>query len=228
MSAVAAPAAIAGRLALVRARIAAACDRAGRDSADVTLIGVTKTWPAACVVEAWEAGLTDAGENRVQEALAKRAVVNGAGARLTWHLAGHLQGNKARAAVEAFEVVHSVDSTEIAERISSLAQRLVPVFLEVNVAAEATKQGFAPADLGVALERCRALPGIEVVGLMTVAPAAHDPEQVRPVFRLLAGLARAHGLAGLSMGMSGDFEVAIEEGATHVRIGRAIFGERQA
>jgi pyridoxal phosphate enzyme (YggS family) len=214
---------IAANVAAVRARVAAACERAGRAPASVRLVAVTKTVPAAAVAEALTAGVTDVGENYVQEAAAKRAELGGRG---VWHLIGHLQTNKVRAALQAFDTLQAVDSLRLAEAISRQASRAVPVLLEVNAAGETTKFGFAPADLGAAAASVRRLPNLDVRGLMTVAPATSDPEALRPLFRSLRRLAEANGLQELSMGMSGDFEVAVEEGATMVRIGRAIFGER--
>lgn len=226
------PADVADRLREVRARIAAAAARAGRDPASVTLVGATKGVDAARIREALAAGLADFGENRLQEALPKIAAV-GPGPR--WHLIGHLQRNKARAAAGAFAVVHSIDSARIAQaldRAARLVGRRIPVLIEVNVAGEATKHGVAPEAAAVVVDAVRACPTLEPVGLMTVAPMAEDPEEVRPVFRSLRLLRDdlrgrvGEGFCELSMGMSGDFEVAIEEGATIVRIGRALFGER--
>jgi hypothetical protein len=175
--------------------------------------------------EAWAAGLRDFGENRVQEASSK---VPGLGdlAGATWHMIGHLQTNKVKFALELFDIIHSVDSLHLAEEISSRAPHTVPVFIEVNVAAESSKFGMTVKELPHAYESVAALPRLDVRGLMTVAPLAGDPEQARPVFQQLRETATELGLRHLSMGMTDDFEVAIEEGATHVRVGRAIFGER--
>lgn len=213
-------------------RIARAAERSGRAPASVTLIGVTKGVDAARVREAVAAGLSDLGENRVQEAVAKIEAV-GPGPR--WHMVGHLQRNKARLAVGHFQVIHSLDGLRIAEavdRAAGQAGRRVPVLVEVNVTGEATKHGLAPgaaADLVGLLRSCEFL---DPIGLMTMAPLATEPETVRPVFRELRALrdrlrtgAAGYGFCHLSMGMSGDFEVAIEEGATMVRIGRALFGD---
>jgi pyridoxal phosphate enzyme (YggS family) len=219
---------IAQNLAEVRSRIDAACMRAGRSPDDVTLIGVTKGMPAEAVAEAIEAGLADAGENRVQEAVGKIDALAARGLRPRWHLIGHLQSNKARDAVERFAIIHSVDSLRIAEAISRRARGPVPIFLEVNVAQEASKFGLSPGEVRATLPAMQALPNIDVLGLMTVAPRVDEPEGVRAVFRALRELRDAVSLRALSMGMTDDFEVAIEEGATHVRVGRAIFGERPA
>ncbi len=233
-------------IAAVRERIAAAARRSGRVPDDITLVAVTKTHTAASVEAALAAGIRDCGENRVQEAEAKIPMLPPHAAR--WHLIGNLQRNKARRAVSLFDVVHSVDSVRLAEALNrageeDAARRRLPVLLEVNVSGEASKAGFrvphgadnraAYVELRDAVERIAALPSLEVQGLMTVAPFVDDPEQVRWVFvalrRLrdelqqeLAGLQLRH----LSMGMSDDFKSAIEEGATIVRVGRAIFGER--
>lgn len=221
------------RLRSVLDRIAHAAERAGRDPASVTLIGATKGVDAARVREAFEAGLMDFGENRVQEALDKIAAV-GPGPR--WHFIGHVQHNKARIVAGTFEMIHSIDSPRIAQaldRAAGLAGRRPRVLIEVNVAGEPTKYGVAPDAVGPLLAGMRSLTHLDPVGLMTIAPLADDPEIVRPVFRRLRelrdrlrGREGGEGLTELSMGMSGDFEVAVEEGATMVRIGRAIFGER--
>ena len=185
-----------------------------------------KASPSSAVVAAWQAGLRDIGENRVQEAAAKLPAAMAQGAAFRRHLVGHLQTNKVKTALDLFDIIQSVDSLRLAEAISRTAGKPVSVLLEVNVAAEESKYGLKPDDVAQALERIRSLPNIDVVGLMTVAPAASDAEQVRPVFRRLREMAEALGLPELSMGMSDDFEVAVEEGATMIRIGRAIFGPR--
>jgi pyridoxal phosphate enzyme (YggS family) len=220
--------AIAANARGVRGRIAAAAARAGRDPATVRLIAVTKTFPTEVCAAAVEAGLTDLGENRVQEGTAKAATLARAGVQPVWHLIGHLQSNKVRAALGAFAVIHSIDSTELATAISRRAERPVEVLLEVNVGGEPSKFGFAPEETPEASRAIAALPNLLVRGLMTVAPQAEDAEAVRPVFRRLRELAEALGLPELSMGMSGDYEVAVEEGATMVRVGSALFGPRPA
>lgn len=220
--------AIAANAADVRRRIAAAAARAGRDPAAVRLIAVTKTFPAEVCAAAVAAGIQDLGENRVQEGVGKVAALAAAGLHPTWHLVGHLQTNKVKAALSAFRVIHSVDSLDLAAVISRRATAPIEVLVEVNVAAEPSKFGFAVAETPAACERIAALPNLMLRGLMTVAPQTDDPETVRPVFRQLRELAAALGLPELSMGMTDDFEVAVEEGATMVRVGRALFGPRPA
>lgn len=225
------------RVREVRARIAAAAERAGRAADDVALVAVSKTVSAEIVRVAYEAGLHVFGENRVQEAQRKITVLQLAGVR--WELIGHLQTNKAAQAAELFARVQSVDSLRLAEALSARAGQLgrnMPVLLEVNVAREPSKSGFDPGALIEAARAIAALPNLRPEGLMTVAPLVEHAEAVRPVFRRLHGLrdelrravpsGTAGGWAQLSMGMTDDFEVAIEEGATIVRIGRALFGER--
>ncbi len=229
------------RIAAVQERIAAAARRAGRAAHEVTLVAVTKTQAPEVVAAAYAAGLRAFGENRVEEAIPKVRQVaallgEAAAAELRWHMIGHLQSRKAADVFPWAAMVHSVDSVKLAARLSRLAVaggRLLPILLEVNVAAEPSKYGFAVAELAAGVEQIAGLPGLQIQGLMTVAPIAADPETVRPVFatlrRLRDELARRFpGLdwRHLSMGMTDDFTVAIEEGATIVRIGRAIFGER--
>lgn len=219
---------IAGRLGVVRRRIVAACERSGRDPGAVTLVAISKTWPASAVAEAWRAGVTDFGENRVQEGVAKAVELDAAGIRPAWHLVGHLQTNKVRAALGTFAILHAVDSERVLRAVAAHADSPVRVMIEVNVTGEATKYGIAPVDVTSLVAVAGTLPHVHVEGLMTVAPLVVDPEEVRPVFARLRDLAARLGLPALSMGMTNDFEVAIEEGATHVRIGRAIFGDRTA
>lgn len=238
------------RLTAVRERIAAAARRVNRDPATIRLVGVTKAHPADVIRAALEAGLCDVGENRVQEAEAKMTALEAERQRLTWHLIGHLQTNKAKKAAMLFDVVHSVDSLRLAQMLDQHAaevrrdaQGRLPILLQVNVSGEATKFGFDLDGWETRLdiyerfcadvERTLALPHLDVRGLMTIAPWGPDPEQARPIFRavrrLRDNLAQRFPAAAwreLSMGMTDDFEVAIEEGATIVRIGRAIFGER--
>ena len=218
----------------VRQRIEAACARAGREPGSVTLIAVTKSQPPEVVCAAAGFGLKLFGENKVQEAKAKIPLCPG---RLRWHMVGHLQSNKCRDAVGLFEMVQSVDSLHLAEELNRRADqaaKTLPVLLEVNAVGEASKFGYRPDHLLADLPRINALPRLEIHGLMTVPPWTLDPEKVRPVFREMRDLRQrceqllGAPLAHLSMGMTGDFEVAIEEGATMVRIGTALFGERPA
>ena len=237
---------LAERIAAVQARIAAAAQRAGRDPAEITLVAVSKMHSAEVVVAAYQAGLRVFGENRVEEAGPKAAavtarldsppsVVGGPSSVVEWHMIGHLQSRKADEVLPWASMVHSVDSVKLAGRLSRVCQaadRELSILLEVNVTGEASKYGLTPAELPAAVEAIAALPGLRVRGLMTMAPIVPDPEQARPVFaglrRLRDELARRFPTLDwhhLSMGMTDDFEVAIEEGATMVRIGRAIFGE---
>jgi PLP dependent protein len=226
---------IAERVAAVRERIARAAERASRQPDEVTLVAVSKTHPPEAVRAAYAAGLRDFGENRVQEAEPKiAATADLAGAR--WHLVGHLQSNKARRAMALFGLVQSIDSLEIAERLARAGEdagREVRGLVEVDLAGEATKYGLPEAELLPALRRLRGGAGLRLEGLMVLPPLLDDLEAVRPFFRRLRALrdrALGEGLlaAGeLSMGMSHDFEAAVEEGATLVRVGTAIFGERR-
>jgi pyridoxal phosphate enzyme (YggS family) len=237
---------IAARIAEIRERIAAAARSAGRRPEEITLVAVSKTHGPDLARAAIAAGAADLGENRVQEAAPKIAALADALPRPRWHLIGHLQRNKARAAAELFDMVQSVDSLRLAEALDRHAAELgrrLPVLLQVNVSGEESKDGLALAG-GIAsraayarltadLERIVALPQLEVRGLMTIAPLAGDPAAARPTFRLLRelrdDLARRLPQARwdeLSMGMTDDFEAAIAEGATIVRVGRAIFGAR--
>ena len=219
------PRGIPERLAAARASVSEAAEGAGRDPAGIRLIAVSKTFPADAIRAAFDAGQRDFGENRVQEGLAKIAELGGLDADI--HLIGTLQRNKARHA-GAFASVQSIDSIRLAEAVSRRLDRELEVLLEVNVAGEQSKSGFAPADLTDALPAIQALPNLDVAGLMTIAPIVADPEDARPVFRRLRELRDRLGLRELSMGMSSDYAVAVEEGASMVRIGRAIFGERAA
>jgi pyridoxal phosphate enzyme (YggS family) len=217
----------------VLGRIADACARAGRQPADVTLVAVSKTVPAEALRDAVAAGLSLLGENRVQEGVAKAREVPGA----RWHLVGPLQSNKARRAIEVFEAIESVDSVDLARRLDRLAGEIQPgrryaVLLEVNVDDDPAKAGFAPTDLARALDQVAELPGLDVRGLMTIGRLVERADDARPTFRALRETSdrlRAAGAplgAELSMGMTDDFEVAVEEGATIVRVGRALFGDR--
>ena len=215
---------IAENLARVRERLALACQRAGRHPEEVTLVVVAKGVGPEKILEAYSLGIRHFGENRVQEAQGKISGLKRLD--ITWRMVGHLQTNKAKLALELFHAIDSVDSLPLARALSRKAPAPLPILLEVNVSGEATKFGFLTEALPPALEEIARLPNLEVRGLMTVAPLVKDPQEVRPIFSRLRGLAHALGLQELSMGMSDDFEVAIEEGATQVRLGRAIFGLR--
>lgn len=226
-------AAIGERVAELRRRIDRAADRAGRDPRGVTLIGASKGQPADRIRAAFAAGVAVFGESRVQEALGKMPALPEA---IEWHFIGPLQTNKARAVTQSFAVVHSIDRRRLAEALDREAARLervLPCLLEVNLAGEATKHGFSAGELAAEIPRIVALENLDCRGLMAIPPAAADPEDARHWFRALAELRDRVGSASgrdfpgwLSMGMSDDFEIAVEEGATHVRIGTALFGPR--
>ena len=221
-----------GNINSVQQRIAAACARAGRDPGSVTLVAVTKGQPPEVISAAARLGLALFGENKIQEAKAKIPLCPG---RLHWHFIGHLQTNKCREAVDLFEMVQSVDSLHVAEELNKRAEqaaKTLPILIEVNIVGEASKFGYRPEKVRAELIQLNALPRLEIHGLMTVPPWSSEPENVRPVFRQLRELKLeceqilGAPLPRLSMGMTGDFEVAIEEGATMVRIGTALFGPR--
>jgi PLP dependent protein len=208
----------------VRARIARAADRAGRDRAEILLLAVSKVFPAAAIREAYDLGLRDFGENYVQEFEGKASEVGQLpGAR--FHLIGHLQSNKSRRAAELFQVVQTVDSPKLARRLNEAGP--MEVMLEVKLSGEEAKEGADPRDLPALIEAVRACPHLRLTGLMTMPPWTEDAEASRPYFRRLRELAETHGLSQLSMGMSHDLETAIEEGSTCVRVGTALFGKRK-
>jgi PLP dependent protein len=209
----------------LEARIAAACARAGRARSAVRLVAVTKVFPASDVAHAIAAGMTDVGENKVQEARDKRPSVTGSA---RWHLIGHLQSNKAKDAVRLFDVIQTIDSVELAERVARYAEsegKRQEVLVQVNVGNEEQKSGADLAGVPALVQRIGALPSLHLTGVMAIPPFL-EPESVRPYFRKLRALRDDLGLPELSMGMTDDFEVAIEEGATIIRVGRAIFGAR--
>jgi pyridoxal phosphate enzyme (YggS family) len=212
-------------IAALEARIAAACTRAGRAREDVLLVAVSKTFPAADVDHAIAAGMTDIGENKVQETRDKKPLVAG---NARWHLIGHLQSNKAKDAVRLFDVIQAVDSIELAEKIARAAESAAKrqdVLLQVNIGRELQKSGAAPESVTELARRMAAIPNLHLTGLMAIPPAG-EAEEMRPYFRELRAMREDLGLTELSMGMTDDFEVAIEEGATIIRVGRAIFGSR--
>ncbi len=209
----------------LEARIDAACARAGRARADVRLIAVTKTFPSSDVAHALATGMTDVGENKVQEARDKRPSVAGSA---RWHLIGRLQSNKAKDAVRLFDVIQTIDSVELAGRVARFAEsegKRQEVLVQVNVGEESQKSGAEIADIPSLVRRVSALPSLHLSGLMAIPPFL-EAEAMRPYFRRLRALRDDLGLPELSMGMTDDFEVAIEEGATMIRVGRAIFGAR--
>jgi pyridoxal phosphate enzyme (YggS family) len=213
---------IAANLAAVTARIESAARRAGRDPSAVTLVAITKTKPLEDLLAAWEAGVRHFGENRVQEAEAKFPHLPPGAVK---HLVGPVQSNKANRAARVADVFHAVDSADIARRLARAAVsegRRLPVYVEVNTGGEETKAGVTPAEAPALVEAVRGLPGLDLAGLMAIPP----PGETRPHFAALRRLAESLGLAGLSMGMSDDFEAAVEEGATVVRVGTALFGTR--
>lgn len=213
------------RLDQVEERIRNAANRAGRKREDITLIAVTKKFPAETMREAYELGLRTFGENYVQEFERKHpAVTDLAGAE--FHLIGHLQSNKSRIAGDLFQVIETVDSEKLARRLDQLTKPL-EVMIEVKLSHEESKEGAAPEQLPSLIEAIRACPNLKLTGLMTMPPWCDDPEVTRPYFRRLVALAREHGLPKLSMGMSHDLEAAIEEGSTHIRVGTALFGPRK-
>jgi len=218
---------IAANIKEVRRRIARACERSHRSPDEITLVAVTKGFEASIIRTAFGCGIRDFGENRVQEAEGKISQLADLKPDVIWHMVGHLQSNKAKTAVEIFDIIHSIDSIKLAEVLSRRVEKPLPVLLEVNVSGEATKGGFSVEEIAVAVGEIRRLPCLGVMGLMTIAPFVADPEEVRPVFRKLRELRDYLGLEHLSMGMTDDFEVAVEEGATMLRIGRAIFGDRR-
>ena len=223
---------IAENLEFIRQRIAAAAERNGRSAGEVQLVAVSKTYPLEIIREAIEAGQQCFGENRVQDALPK---IDSLPPDLKWHLIGHLQTNKVRKVIGRFALFHGVDNTALAVQMNRIAEEFgvtASILLEVNISGEASKFGFTPSDLPAALDTLLPLPHLRIEGLMTMAPYSENPDSARPVFEGLRKLrdalstATGHPLKQLSMGMSGDFEQGIAEGATIVRIGSSIFGSR--
>jgi len=213
------------RLEAVRGRIARAAEQARRDPSAITLLAVTKVFPASIIREAYQLGLREFGENYVQEFETKATEVGALpGAR--YHLIGHLQSNKSKKAAELFQVIQTVDSPKLARRLNE-TERPLDVMLEVKLSEERAKSGAEPSDLPVLIDAVRACPHLRLLGLMTMPPWSDDPELSRPYFRRLRELGEQHGLSQLSMGMSHDLEAAIEEGATCVRVGTALFGKRK-
>ena len=207
-------------------RIEAAARRSGRRRDQITLVAVTKTFPASAIIEAYDLGLRHFGENYVQEFEAKAPALAGL-VEARFHFLGHLQSNKARRAAELFQVIETVDSEKLSRKLNEIGTQ-IEVMLEIKLGGEHAKSGVDPRALPALLETLRAHPNLRLTGLMTMPPWSEDAEESRPYFQCLRRLADEHGLPNVSMGMSQDFEVAIEEGATHVRIGTALFGSRRS
>jgi PLP dependent protein len=213
------------RLDAVQERMEAACRRAGRSLSEITLVAVTKVFPAAVICDAHALGLRHFGENYVQEFAGKAPHVAGLNGSV-FHLIGHLQSNKSKIASDLFQVIQTVDTPKLAKRLND-SGKSIQVMIEVKLSPEEAKSGASPDDLGVLIDTIRACSNLELLGLMTMPPWSDDAEPSRPYFRRLYDLGAKHGVSKLSMGMSHDFEVAIEEGATHIRIGTALFGSRK-
>ena len=216
---------IRANIAALETRIASACLRAGRSRSEVHLVAVSKTFPATDIEHAIAAGMTDIGENKVQEARDKKPDVSGAA---RWHLIGHLQSNKAKDAVRFFDVIQTIDSVALAEKIARAAEaagKTQDVLLQVNIGREAQKSGAEPSEVAALAKDVAAFPSLRLAGVMAIPPLG-EAEEMRPYFRELRVMRDDLGLRELSMGMTDDFEVAVEEGATIIRVGRAIFGSR--
>jgi len=213
------------RLAEVEERIQGAVRLAGRRRDEITLVAVTKVFPAQTILEAYELGIRQFGENYVQEFESKLPQLEGLD-QAEFHLIGHLQSNKAKRASEIFNVIQTVDTHKLARRLAETG-REIPVMVEVKLSEEGSKTGVDPAGLAALIDGVRGYPNLQLTGLMTMPPWSDDPEQSRPYFRRLRELAEWFTVPNLSMGMSHDFEAAIEEGATHIRIGTALFGSRK-
>lgn len=227
---------ISRNLSHVREKIKTAAESSGRDSDDIDLMVVTKTWPAGIIEIVVDNGIRLLGENRIQEAIPKIENLAKNYSDLHWHMIGHLQSNKAKHALDAFDCIQSVDSLKIANRISSLAvqrETRKDIMLEVNISGESSKFGFKPEEVMSNIETLLGLPGINLTGLMTIGPLTGDREKIRKAFREMKKLynrlsiSYPNSMKNLSMGMSDDYDIAIEEGATMVRIGRAILGPRE-
>ena len=208
-------------------RIESTCERSGRSPHEITLVAVTKTVDAATIKSAYEHGIKNFGENRVQEAEKKIEELAALRQSITWHMIGHVQTNKIKSVTRLFNIVQSVDSMKLATGLDMQTQETLPVLLQVNVSGESTKSGFSVDQVSMAISEMNRLPHLNIKGLMTIAPWTDNEAEIRSVFRTLRELRDKLGLEHLSMGMTDDYEIAIEEGATIVRIGRAIFGKRR-
>ncbi len=216
---------IAQNLLGIQKRVIDAAVRANRDPFNITIIGVTKTADAKGVLDAFIAGLEDFAENRIQVLDEKMAGMLNIKTRSKWHMIGTLQKNKINRALQLFDCIHSIDSLDLAQAVNKRAEKRIDVFIEVNVSGEKSKSGCNPKDVAGIAAEVQKMPNLKLLGLMTIAPESHVAEESRPYFKKLKELNDSLGLKFLSMGMTNDFEVAIEEGATHLRVGRAIFGE---
>lgn len=212
-------------LAQVEERIVRACQACGRRREEITLVAVSKVFPAESIIEAYEAGLRNFGENYVQEFEGKHSAVQHL-SDARFHLIGHLQSNKSRKAAELFHTIQTVDTPKLARRLSDVGRPL-DIMIEVKLSEEDAKSGADPSEIPQLISEIGACPQLKLLGLMTMPPWDNDPEKSRPYFRRLSAIAQQHGLKALSMGMSHDFAVAIQEGATHIRVGTALFGKRQ-
>jgi pyridoxal phosphate enzyme (YggS family) len=211
----------------VEKRIKTACERSGRLPHEITLVAVTKSVDAAAITSAYEYGIKHFGENRVQEAEKKIVELATLRQSVTWHMIGHVQTNKVKSVTRLFDIVQSVDSMRLATSLDMQTQDTLPILVQVNVSGENTKSGFSVDEVNRAISEMKHLSHLNIKGLMTIAPWTDNMEEVRSVFRTLRELRDKLGLEHLSMGMTDDYEIAIEEGATIVRIGRAIFGKRR-
>jgi pyridoxal phosphate enzyme (YggS family) len=210
----------------IQQRIEKACDRSHRSPGDITLVAVTKSVEATSIVSAYECGIKNFGENRVQSAEKKIQELSELKPYVTWHMIGHIQTNKVKPVTMFFDMIQSIDSIKLATVLNDHLRNPLPVLIQVNVSGETTKSGFSTGEVAGAIKEISRLPYLKVKGLMTIAPLSNNAEEVRPVFRTLRRIRDELSLEHLSMGMTDDYEIAIEEGATIVRIGRAIFGER--
>jgi pyridoxal phosphate enzyme (YggS family) len=222
------PVDIKSNLEAVQRRIFQACKRAQRSPQEITLVAVTKTVGPEIIEAAFNQGIRQFGENRVQEAARKIQLLSYLQPRPVWHMIGHLQSNKVKTALAVFDVIQTIDSIELADAVNKRTSQNIPVLLQVNIAAEPSKTGFRLSEIESAFQEISKFSRIEIQGLMTVAPPVDNPEEVRPIFRRLREIRDRFHLKHLSMGMSDDFEVALEEGATVIRLGRVIFGERKS
>ncbi len=216
---------LAENLQSIKARIEQAALASGRNSSAITIVGATKTVPVETIHAAFTFGIGNFGENYVQEAKSKKDILAKLGVNPTWRMIGHLQKNKVGDAIELFDIIETVDSVRLAETIAGkAAKEPIPIMLQVNMTGEISKFGFAPQETANAYKTLKRLPELSIIGLMTIAPVVSNPQEARPFFRGLRQLRDDLGLRELSMGMTNDFEVAIQEGATIIRIGRALFG----